>query len=234
MIIWVYNSKFKIIEQVIVRDKSIEYCDMKGDRLPYSNISVNIDSDGRYVNIDTENGSEQLPIIKITHEQAIMNAWLNFERLDSNDLPLPSKGSAGAAGLDFGACLKREYHFYLNGSKSTLTTFGSDLIIAPGEQVGISLGFKVEFDKDYALLLYLRSSSGIKGMMLSNLVGVIDSDYREELFALIYNRTKDYITVKHGDRIVQGIMTPIHDVLVTEGKVGMTKRGEGGFGSTGT
>lgn len=233
MIIWVYNKKYNLIEQVIVNGKSVRYCDNKGDDLQYSNVTVHI-SDGRqHVNILTDNGVEILPIIKITQDPSQMNAWLNLERLEDNDLPLPSKGSSGSAGLDFGACLTREYHYYNHGLKSSLKSHGSDLVIAPGEQVGISLGYKVEFDKDYALLLYLRSSSGIKGMMLSNLVGVIDSDYRGELYALVYNRTDAYITVKHGDRIVQGIMTPIHDVLVTEGKVGSTRRGEGGFGSTG-
>jgi len=222
----IFNSKYCIIEKVIVDADSISYTDIKGDQIPVSNVEILIDKNDRYVNID--NCAHR--IIKI---EPNMNTWLRFERLEDNDLPLPSKATAGAAGLDFAACLKRPCRTWINGVSSDFKVETPSLLLQPGQQVAIALGFKVQFDSSHALMLYLRSSSGIKGMMLSNLVGVIDSDYRGELFAAIYNRTNEVIEINHGDRIVQGILTPTYDVVVTEGLVDNTVRGEGGLGSTG-
>ena len=224
MQITIFNHKCLSFEHLII-GKDLVYVNGLGDEILVDSLSINIDKNNSYVNI----GADQYKIIRI---EQTMNTWLKLQRLDYNDLPLPKKATAGSAGIDFAACLTRPCQKWTNGVKQEVIV-DNEVHIAPNEQLGISLGYKAQLDNNYALLLYLRSSSGIKGLMLSNLVGVIDSDYRGELYALIYNRTDKYIRIKHGDRIVQGIMTPIHDVLVSEEIVDETVRGEGGLGSTG-
>lgn len=226
MRITIFNDKCLSFEHIDILNSGLKYCDSKYDTLYADNINIHIGKTDRYVKIN----ADEFKILRISNH---MNTWLKLERLEGNDLPLPQKATPGAAGIDFAACLKRPCQRWEDGIRSPFNP-DDDLIIMPNEQIGISLGFKAELNSNYALLLYLRSSSGIKGLVLSNLVGVIDSDYRGELYALIYNRTDRYIKIKHGDRIVQGVVTPIHDVLVTEGKVDETIRGEGGLGSTGT
>ena len=233
MKMWIYNENYSVLEYIELTNSEAVYKDMLGDPID-TNFEIYINREHRHVNIGTGSSKQSFPIIKTTAEDKMMNTWLKLERLDNNDLPLPSRGSEGSAGLDFRACLTRPCQVWSGGEKSQFCTNGQDLMIAPNEQIGLPLGFKTEFDKDYALLLYLRSSSGIRGLMLSNLVGVIDSDYRGELFAIVYNRTHEFIKIKHGDRVVQGIITPILGVLITEGKVNNTMRGEGGLGSTGS
>ncbi len=107
------------------------------------------------------------------------------------------------------------------------------LSIAPGETLRIPLGFKCSFDPSSFLMLAIRSSMGISGLRLANGVGIVDSDYRGELFAAVHNRTLSTIAINHGDRIVQGILIPFHQAIIQEGATDATERGEGGFGSTG-
>jgi dUTP pyrophosphatase len=167
-----------------------------------------------------------------------MNTWLKLERLPNNDLPTPEIATVGSAGIDFYACLKRPCRRIISKTESyDLNLEVSDspsLIVHPDETIGIPLGFKSQFDSAYVMLLFIRSSAGLSGLMLANLVGVIDSDYRGELIALLYNRTQNHIKINHGDRIVQGLMFPLHQVLITEESVSDSARGAGGFGSTGS
>lgn len=108
------------------------------------------------------------------------------------------------------------------------------LTIFPGETIMISLGIKCEFKKSYVMMLYSRSSLGLTGLQLANSTAVIDSDYRGEVWAVIHNRNKHTpIIVRHGDRLVQGVITPFVQPIIVESTVGTTSRGEGGFGSTG-
>lgn len=107
------------------------------------------------------------------------------------------------------------------------------LCLAPGETVLVPLGFKCSFNPDCVLKFYPRSSVGLKGLVLANGTGIIDPDYRGELFAAVVNRTEVPIEIKHGERIVQGIITPFIQGIITEGPVDSTARGEGGLGSTG-
>lgn len=109
------------------------------------------------------------------------------------------------------------------------------LCIYPGETVMVSLGFKCEFGVRHVLMLHARSSTGMRGLELANSTGIIDPDYRGELWAVIYNRNKETpIIIEHGDRLVQGVMLATNQPLISESNVCVTNRGEGGFGSTGT
>lgn len=107
------------------------------------------------------------------------------------------------------------------------------LCVAPGETVLVPLGFKCSFGPDCVLKLYPRSSVGLKGLVLANGTGIVDADYRGELFAAVANRTDVPIEVMHGERIVQGILAPFVQGILVEGTVDVTERGEGGMGSTG-
>lgn len=177
-----------------------------------------------------------------------MTLLANFERLESNDNPTPQYATPHSAGLDMAACLTRECiqidedgtrrPFFLieTGNRST-TKLRSEgppiLILKPKETIMVPLGWKCEFNNRHVMKLYIRSSLGLKGCQLANSVGIVDADYRGELFACLYNRNEIPITIKHGDRIVQAIFVPYSITSVIERPVDTTQRGEGGFGSTG-
>lgn len=109
-----------------------------------------------------------------------------------------------------------------------------EVTIHPQETIMVSLGYKCQFGKAYVLMLHIRSSIGMMGLELANSTGIIDPDYRGELWAVIHNRNiKKPIKIKHGDRLVQGVMLGFNQAIIEEGTVQDTVRGEGGFGSTG-
>ena len=111
------------------------------------------------------------------------------------------------------------------------------ITVPPRGVAKIPLGIKCEIPSDYMMLIVPRSSTGIKTpLRLPNSVGVIDSDYRGELMAL-YENKPDAIgsrTIAEGDRIAQGFLIPKIPVIFKEvPKLKESKRGNGGFGSTG-
>lgn len=176
-----------------------------------------------------------------------MTVWLSLESLQDNDLVIPDYATKHSAGLDFAACLTRPCkHVDSHGTKTDFYTTDAGnripnkpqnlkpkLILPCNETVMIPLGFKCEFNNRFVFQLYVRSSMGARGLMLANAVGIIDSDYRGELFACVFNRNIEPITIEHGQRIVQGILTPCYQAIIKNGNVNETDRGEGGFGSTG-
>ena len=132
---------------------------------------------------------------------------------------IPQYMSEQAAGADVFACLEH------------------DVVISPGETKLIPLGFKMELPPGFAAFLLPRSGLGVKsGIVLGNLVGVCDADYRGEyMAALWYRQDGQAFKVSDGDRIAQMVIMPVvhaHFDLVDE--LGTTDRGTGGFGSSGT
>ena len=130
---------------------------------------------------------------------------------------LPKRGSIDAAGADLYACLEE------------------DLIIAPGETKFVSIGISAEIPQGYAGFVFARSGLASKsGIAPANKVGVVDSDYRGEFFVALHNHSSETRTVKHGDRIAQLIIMPVvmAEYIETD-ELSETKRGSGGFGSTG-
>jgi len=108
--------------------------------------------------------------------------------------------------------------------------------LSPGEIHLFSLGFSVEFDKGWELLLRPRSGLAFKqGCTLLNSPAVIDSDYRGVVHALLINHSDEEVVFSPGMRICQGCFKPVHEFefKLTE-ELGNTERGQGGFGSTGT
>ena len=131
---------------------------------------------------------------------------------------LPDYGSIGSAGLDLRACINEE------------TT------IKPGGATLIPTGFAMYLkNPDYAACILPRSGLGHKhGIVLGNLVGLIDSDYQGELKVSCWNRSSGNFTIKPLDRIAQMIIVPVMQAnlnIVEDFEA--TDRGSGGFGSTG-
>ena len=131
---------------------------------------------------------------------------------------LPSYGTAGAAGLDLRANLEE------------------DVTLQPGEVKLIGTGLAIHIgNPGYAAMLLPRSGLGHKnGIVLGNLVGLIDADYQGELKVSLWNRSSEAFTVKPMERICQMVIVPVVQVqfnVVNDFDV--SDRGEGGFGSTG-
>lgn len=130
---------------------------------------------------------------------------------------VPKKASKGAAGYDV---------------VSTV-----NVKIEPGKIEKIPLGFSIEIPESYVGLLCPRSSFGKKGITTPNSIGVIDSDYRGEVAILLQNEDPEKKTfeIKIGDRVGQLLFIKCEEVSFNRvAKLSSTKRGTGGFGSTGT
>ena len=131
---------------------------------------------------------------------------------------LPHYASLGAAGLDLRACISTE------------------LILNPGDSQLVPTGIAIHVgDPGYAAVILPRSGLGAKnGIVLGNLVGLIDSDYQGPLMVSLWNRSKSAFTVQPLDRVAQLIVVPVMQVEfeVVE-DFAASARGAGGFGSTG-
>ncbi|MBI3374710.1 MAG: dUTP diphosphatase [Betaproteobacteria bacterium] len=131
---------------------------------------------------------------------------------------LPRYGTAGAAGLDLRACLD------------------GPLVLQPGDSQLVPSGIAIHVgDPGYAALVLPRSGLGAKhGIVLGNLVGLIDSDYQGPVLVSVWNRGKAAFTIEPMDRIAQLVVVPVAQVewhVVEE--FAASERGAGGFGSTG-
>ncbi|MGE6792198.1 deoxyuridine 5'-triphosphate nucleotidohydrolase [Pseudomonas guineae] len=136
-----------------------------------------------------------------------------------NEFPLPHYATPGSAGLDLRAMLKQE------------------LVLEPGQTVLIPTGLSIYIgDPGLAAMILPRSGLGHKhGIVLGNLVGLIDSDYQGELMVSCWNRGQSAFTVAIGERIAQLILVPVvqaHFELVEE--FDQSQRGAGGFGHSGS
>jgi dUTP pyrophosphatase len=134
------------------------------------------------------------------------------------EFPLPAHATAGSAGMDLRACID------------------APLILSPGAAVLVQTGISIYIaDPDLAAVLLPRSGLGHKhGIVLGNLVGLIDSDYQGPLMVSVWNRGALPFTINPGDRIAQLVFVPVVQVgfEVVE-DFSTTARGAGGFGSSG-
>ncbi len=134
------------------------------------------------------------------------------------EIPAPFYASAGAAAMDLHACLD------------------SAVTIPAGGRTVVPTGIAIALPSaDYVALVLARSGLGIKhGVVPSNCVGVIDSDYRGEVMVGLSNSGASDYTVRPGDRIAQLMVVPVVQARVTlVDELDETDRGAGGFGSTG-
>lgn len=133
-------------------------------------------------------------------------------------IELPSYATPGSAGLDLRVCVDEP------------------LQIAPNETVLLPTGLAIYIaDPNLAAVILPRSGLGHKhGIVLGNLVGLIDSDYQGELKISCWNRSQDHFTVQPGERIAQLVFLPVTRANFTVvDTFTETSRGEGGFGSSG-
>lgn len=139
------------------------------------------------------------------------------ERL-GKDIPLPEYATTGSAGLDLRACLTES------------------VVLKPGDSTLIPTGIAIHIaDNTMAAVILPRSGLGHKhGIVLGNLVGLIDSDYQGQIFVSCWNRGKTAFTVNVGERIAQMIFVPIVKAqFELVDAFDESARGEGGFGHTG-
>ncbi len=132
--------------------------------------------------------------------------------------PMPSYATAGSAGLDLRACVEQ-------------TT-----VIEPGQTILVKTGLAIYIeDVNFAGLILPRSGLGHKhGIVLGNLVGLIDSDYQGELMVSVWNRSQTAFSLEPGERLAQYVLVPVVQAefdVVNEFEA--TERGAGGFGHTG-
>lgn len=130
----------------------------------------------------------------------------------------PAYATEGSAGLDLRACLD------------------APLTLAPGATALVPTGMAIHIaDKHLAAMILPRSGLGHKhGIVLGNLVGLIDSDYQGQIFVSAWNRGSDTFVIQPMERIAQLVVVPVVQVgfNVVE-SFDASERGEGGFGSTG-
>lgn len=109
------------------------------------------------------------------------------------------------------------------------------IIIKPKETAKIRTGLHVEIPEGYFGAVYPRSSTGVKKhLMLANTVGIIDSDYRGEIMVFFYNYGEEDQIIEDGDRLVQLVIQPyLRCEIKKVDELAESKRGDGGFGSTG-
>ncbi len=131
---------------------------------------------------------------------------------------LPQYASPGSAGLDLRACLE------------------APLELKPGDSQLVPSGIAIHLaDAGYAALVLPRSGLGAKhGIVLGNLVGLIDSDYQGQVFVSLWNRGQSAFTIQPMDRIAQLLVVPVVQVAFdVVDAFEDSARGAGGFGSTG-
>ena len=138
--------------------------------------------------------------------------------LIGDKIPVPKYETKGSAGLDLRACIEEK------------------LILRPGKTEMIPMGFAMHLeDEGLAALVIPRSGLGSKhGIVLGNLVGLIDSDYQGELMVPAWNRSNEEFEISPGDRIAQMIIVPVLQAnfeIVESFKE--SSRGTKGFGSSG-
>jgi dUTP pyrophosphatase len=137
---------------------------------------------------------------------------------DAQGENLPKYATPGAAGLDLRACIESAIH------------------IKPGETTLVPTGIAIHLaDPGLAAMILPRSGLGHKhGIVLGNLVGLIDSDYQGEIFVSTWNRGHDVFTLNPLDRLAQLVVVPVVQVAFNiVDAFAESQRGAGGFGSTG-
>lgn len=150
-----------------------------------------------------------------------MNPTVDFRCLDprlGRDVPLPDYATAHSAGMDLRAMIEQP------------------LVLAPGEAQLVPTGLAIHIgDPGLCAVILPRSGLGHKqGLVLGNLVGLIDADYQGPLMVSLWNRGRFEVTITPGDRVAQLVFLPVaRAVLRRVDEFERSERGEGGFGHTG-
>jgi dUTP pyrophosphatase len=143
---------------------------------------------------------------------------IDFQILDRRLNDIPSYATPGSAGLDLRACLE------------------APIVLEPGQTQLIPTGIAIHIaDPGLAALILPRSGLGHKhGIVLGNLVGLIDSDYQGPLMISCWNRSSTLFTIQPMERVAQFVIVPVVQATLRQVEsFEQSTRGEGGFGSTG-
>lgn len=134
------------------------------------------------------------------------------------EYPLPAHATEYSAGVDLRAAVATE-----------------QVALSPGETVLVPTGLAFAVPESMVMLLVPRSGLGHKhGVVLGNLTGVIDSDYRGEVMVSLWNRGTETFQINRGERICQALFVPFQSVILNAVEdLSETARGAGGFSSTG-
>ena len=183
----------------------------KGNKCFYSDLDVwySKATDKKYIT------TEQL-YKKITKGNKMKQPTLKIKKFYPNG-PTPVYATSGSAGIDLYAPLQEDS-----------ITLESNAIHF------INTGIAVSIPKGYVGLITPRSGLGTKGLVLGNLTGVIDSDYRGEIILQLWNRSDTTITINNLDRVAQMLIVPVvQPIIKVVDELDATERGDKGFGSTG-
>ena len=136
----------------------------------------------------------------------------------SNSVSIPKYETPGSSGMDIAAHIE------------------NNIIINPGEKALVPTGFSIAIPRGYEV--QIRPRSGLdtkKNITVLNTPGTIDADYRGEIKVILINLGKEKFIIENGDRIAQMVVCPVVQTILEEVKeLSDTKRGSGGFGSTGS
>ena len=135
----------------------------------------------------------------------------------SSSVSIPKYETSGSSGMDLAAHIE------------------NNIIINPGEKALISTGISMAIPKGYEVQIRPRSGLAVKkNITVLNTPGTIDADYRGEIKVILINLGKEKFTIENGERIAQMVVCPVVQAILEEVKeLSDTKRGLGGFGSTG-
>lgn len=142
---------------------------------------------------------------------------MNFYRMNERAIA-PKRATAGSACYDLYSCID------------------SNRIINPGHRLAIPTGIILEIPEGHVVKVFARSGLSFKrGVTLANCVGIIDHDYREELFILLQNNSQLPYAVEHGERIAQMVLEKVlnYELLEIDERPAILDTRDGGMGSTG-
>jgi len=136
----------------------------------------------------------------------------------SSTISVPKYETLASSGMDVAAHIKK------------------DIIINPGEKALVTTGFAIAIPRGYEIQIRPRSGlAAKKSITVLNTPGTIDADYRGEIKVILINLGKEKFIIKNGERIAQMVLCPVIQANFEEvNELPDTKRGSGGFGSTGT
>ena len=142
---------------------------------------------------------------------------VEIKRLEGNDLQLPAYETGKSAGMDLRACIQE------------------NIIIKSGERKLVKTGIAIALPENFEAQIRPRSGLALKnGITVLNTPGTIDADYRGEIGVILINLGTDDFVIERGMRIAQMVISPIVQAeLIEVDELDETKRGKGGFGSTG-
>lgn len=138
---------------------------------------------------------------------------------------LPMYATEGASGFDLFAYIS---------NPDNLDQCKSSTVLQSGTMISLGTGLIFDIPKGYEMQIRSRSGMAMKGLIVRNQPGTVDSDYRGEVRILLFNSSSKPITIEEGIRVAQGVIAPVIRVLLEDvDVVSETERGEDGFGSSG-